>query len=294
MAFPNPEEKGALDLAIARAGQELIPLVLASDPDADRFAAAILTSDVVHKTPEYTLLTGNQLGILFASYILETYQGDRSQLAILASAVSSQMLASMATSEGFIFEETLTGFKWLGNVALNLRRNGVDAKYAFEEAIGYMFTDIVPDKDGISAAAVFLTAALHWAESRVSPLEKLEQLYQKYGYFESHNRYYISPSPAKTREVFSGIRSLKGEGREFPDYIGKRSILRWRDLGMGYDSGTPDHVPNLPVSESSDMITCWLEGGVRLSVRGSGTEPKFKSKRSCHSRWIRELDLTVA
>ena len=199
-------------------------------------------------------------------------------MAMLASTVSSQMLGYMAKAEGFIFEETLTGFKWLGNVALQLREKGINALYAFEEAIGYMFTNIVPDKDGISAASAFLCAAIHWADKeRLTPLQKLEQLYKKYGYFESHNSYFISPSPAKTREVFETIRSLKREDEKFPKYVGKRLILRWRDLTTGYDSGTPDNVPNLPVSKSSDMITCWLEDEIRFSVRGSGTEPKIKS-----------------
>lgn len=252
--------------------------MVASDPDADRFAAAILDSDVVAPHPKYTILTGNELGILFAAYLFETYQGDRSKLTMLASTVSSQMLGAMAAAEGFVFEETLTGFKWLGNIALQLREKGFDAIYAFEEAIGYMFTNIVPDKDGISAAAVFLTAALHWSDKeRINPLQKLEQLYKLYGYFESHNTYFISPSPAKTREIFHNIRNLKREGEQYPKYVGTREIVRWRDLTTGFDSGTPDNVPNLPVSKDSEMITCWLEGGVRFSVRGSGTEPKIKS-----------------
>ncbi|RPB25506.1 phosphoglucomutase-2 [Terfezia boudieri ATCC MYA-4762] len=282
VSFPNPEEKGALDLAIADAGADLIPLVTASDPDADRFAAAILDFNAVDPSPTYTILTGNELGILFAAFILETYKGDRSSMAMLASTVSSQMLGYMAEAEGFIFEETLTGFKWLGNVALQLREKGINAIYAFEEAIGYMFTNVVPDKDGIAAASVFLCAAIHWANTeRLTPLQKLEQLYKKYGYFESHNSYFISPSPAITRGVFERIRDLKSEDEKFPKYVGKRLVLRWRDLTTGYDSGTPDNAPNLPVSKSSDMITCWLEGEVRFSVRGSGTEPKIKMYIEC-------------
>ncbi|KAI5790662.1 phosphoglucomutase-like protein [Peziza echinospora] len=279
--FPNPEEKGALDLAISLATKHNIPLVVASDPDADRFAAAIQVSP---GTSNYTVLTGNQLGILFGSYILETYPAskDKSKLAMLASTVSSQMLSSMAHAEGFHFEETLTGFKWLGNVALQLQEQGYDAIYAFEEAIGYMFSPIVPDKDGISAAAIFLTAAQHWKKTEnINPLQKLENLYEKYGFFESHNNYFISPSPKITSHVFTEIRNLKAGDRKFPEFLGRRKITRWRDLTTGWDSATSDGVPKLPSSSSSEMITCELEGGVRFSVRGSGTEPKIKMYIEC-------------
>ena len=141
-----------------------------------------------------------------------------------------------------------------------------------------MFTSVVPDKDGISAATVFLKAALHWlANERLNPLQKLEQLYQKYGYFENHNTYFISPNSQRTSMVFEGIRSLKGANHQFPESLGKRRILRWRDLTLGFDSATIDHLPKLPISRSSEMITCELEGEVRFSIRGSGTEPKIKS-----------------
>ncbi|ORY07529.1 hypothetical protein BCR34DRAFT_489346 [Clohesyomyces aquaticus] len=267
--FPNPEEKGALDLAMQTADKASISLILASDPDADRLAAAEKVDGSWH------IFTGNQLGILIASYLFERYPKNesREKLAMLASTVSSRMLHAFATKEGFHFTETLTGFKWLGNVALDLEDQGYDVVFAFEEALGYMIPSVVHDKDSISAAAIFLTAADYWSSQNLTPYSKLQKLYEHLGYFEDANTYLISPSPATTTAVFTAVRAL---GNPHPIQLGSRKIIRWRDLTEGYDSKSKDHVPDLPVDKGSQMITCELEGGARFTVRGSGTEPKIK------------------
>lgn len=275
VSFPNPEEKGALDLAKATADAHGISLVLANDPDADRFAVAV-------KTPVtgWVQVTGNQLGALFASATLASYaaehDNDLSKLALLNSTVSSQLMASMAEHEGFKYEDTLTGFKWIGNRAITLESEGYDVPFAFEEAIGYMF-GVVHDKDGISAA----TAFLKWAAStpNFEPIAELEKIYTKYGFFEECNSYYISRDPAVTAEIFTAIRA-SGGAHDYPQTIGRFAVSTWRDLTVGYDSTTPDHVPTLPVSSGSQMITVVLKGNgsevVRFTARGSGTEPKLK------------------
>ncbi|CAK3905101.1 related to Phosphoglucomutase-2 [Lecanosticta acicola] len=268
VSFPNPEEKGALDLAIQEANRNNSNIILANDPDADRFSAA----ERIAKG-QYHQFTGNQIGILLASHVLDTSSGDRSKLAMLASTVSSRMLSSMAEKEGFHFQDTLTGFKWLGNVAQDLQRQGYDPAFAFEEAIGFMFPTVVWDKDGIAAAAVFLTAWRRWKKQGMTPYQKLQQLYKTYGYFEDANTYLISPSPDTTNLVFEDIRTSNHGHR--PETIGKRKILRWRDLTLGYDSETKDHKPVLPVDPNAQMLTCELESVV-FTARGSGTEPKIK------------------
>jgi len=272
--FPNPEEKGALDLAISTADASGIPLILASDPDADRLAAAEKVSGRWH------IFTGNQLGILLAAYLFERYPKSkpRDKLAMLASTVSSRMLHAMAQKEGFHFTETLTGFKWLGNVARDLDRQGYDVVYAYEEALGYMIPQTVHDKDSISAAAIFLTATSHWSTQGLTPYSKLQSLYEHIGYFEDANTYLTSPSPTTTTAVFTAIRAL---GDPHPTRLGTRKIMRWRDLTVGYDSKSADHVPDLPVDKSAQMITCELDDGARFTVRGSGTEPKIKLYIEC-------------
>lgn len=279
--FPNPEEKGALDLAIQTADAALSNLILASDPDADRLAAAEKVGDRWH------IFTGNQLGLLLGAYIFERYPSSkpREKLAMLASTVSSRSLAALAKKEGFHFTETLTGFKWLGNVARDLEKQGYNVAYAFEEALGYMIPQTVHDKDSISAAAVFLTAASQWSEKGLTPYTKLQQLYEYLGYFEDANTYLVSPSPVVTTAVFTAIRAL---GNPHPTTIGPRRIVRWRDLTLGYDSKSSDHTPDLPVDPTAQMITCELDDGAVFTVRGSGTEPKIKLYIECQGKTSEE------
>ncbi|KAI9845404.1 MAG: Phosphoglucomutase-3 [Sclerophora amabilis] len=276
--FPNPEEQGALDLAIQMANRQNISLIVATDPDADRLAVANKTDGIWHQ------LTGNQLGVLFAAHLLETNDERKhplKQMALLCSAVSTAMLRSMAEREGFHFEETLTGFKWLGNKALELREQDYYVPFAFEEAIGYMFSDVVYDKDAIAAAAVFLTAASRWnLTENLSPWGKLQQLYEKYGFFENANTYLLSPQADVTTQVFTDIRKL---GNPYPMSLGSHKIRRWRDLTEGFDSATSDNIPVLPGSRDSQMISCELDGGISFTVRGSGTEPKIKLYIECRA-----------
>ncbi|KAF3908464.1 Phosphoglucomutase-2 [Orbilia brochopaga] len=268
--FPNPEEKGALDIAMATADRHGITIVLANDPDADRFAAAEKVDG------KWQILTGNQLGVLFASHMLITSPLPPSQIAMLSSAVSTQMLAAMAALDGFHHQETLTGFKWLGNVAQQVTARGSQtAIYAFEEAIGYMFAAVVHDKDGIAALGVFLTMLQRWAREGLTPITKLRELYARYGHFESCNGYVVSPAPAVTKTVFDGIRAMGAAGERYPATLGGRKITYWRDLTEGFDSAAAGGVPVLPVDKSSQMITVGMEG-VRFTIRGSGTEPKIK------------------
>lgn len=231
------------------------------------------------------------MGVLLATATLPEDPSDTEDVprkAILSSAVSTGMISQMARDEGFSHEETLTGFKWLGGRAMERQ----DVVYAFEEALGYMWPAVCYDKDGITAAALFLRAAAIWRqEENLTPWGKLQQLYTRHGYFDSMNTYFRSTDPASTTpSLFSRIRRL---GNPFPDLVGERKVLRWRDLTIPYDSDNPpSYTPSLPtVSADSPMVTCWLAGksqgthsdgsavldhGVRFTVRASGTEPKVK------------------
>lgn len=273
--YPNPEEDGALTLAKATADRAGVRLIIANDPDADRFAAAEKIET------RWRQFTGDQVGVLYAQFLLESGKMKSGDWA-LTTAVSSQMLSVMAR-DAFEVDETLTGFKWLGNTALRLENRGEKVQFGYEEALGYMFPEIVHDKDGIAAAVIFLHACAAWG----SPWAKIQQLYQRFGYFESMNTYWKSPDVSITATNFDRIRAL---GKPYPIKLANRKVLRWRDLTEGYDSGSVDHLPILPASRSSQMITCWLEGthpaegmqegdgGVRFTVRASGTEPKIKSQ----------------
>lgn len=269
VAFPNPEEPGSLDLAMVAADEFDSKLILANDPDADRFAVAEKVNG------SWFTFTGNQIGVLLASHIFDTIKSDHGGIpAVLTTAVSTGMLEKMAAAKGIHFEETLTGFKWIGNVAKKINAEGRHKViFAFEEALGYMFPEVCFDKDGLTAAMVFLAAEGKWKAQGLTPYTKLQQLYQEYGHHETLNSYFRSPSPALTAALFKGIRNgsyLKEKK------LGPFKILRWRDMTEGYDSGTADNKPTLPVDRNTQMLTLWLDRDVRFTLRGSGTEPKVK------------------
>lgn len=126
---------------------------------------------------------------------------------MLASTVSSKMLRRMAEVEGFLFDETLTGFKWIGNRAIDLQRNeGIYVAFAYEEAIGFTIGDIVYDKDGVSTAAFFAEFAVRLDEEGSTAMQYLEGLYRKYGYFITDNSYFYCYDQDVIRNIFDRIR----------------------------------------------------------------------------------------
>ncbi|KAH7335934.1 hypothetical protein B0J17DRAFT_769712 [Rhizoctonia solani] len=287
VAFPNPEEKGALDLAIKTANASGSAYVFAQDPDSDRFAAA-------QKKPDGTwfVFSGDQLGSLFAAWILEGYKASGrpiEKLAMVASTVSSKLIGAMAAKEGFKFVESLTGFKYIGNTARVLEAEGYNVLFGYEEAIGFMLGEEVRDKDGVSATMCFaeLVLALH-SRGKLAT-DYLEEIYAKYGYFQTSNSYFISSQSETTDQIFARLRSYndpaslsKDKMSQYPKSIGGLIVTDIRDLttGHGFDSSAPapDYTPSLPVS-GGHMITFKAKGDgvvIVLTIRTSGTEPKIK------------------
>ncbi|KAL3241187.1 phosphoribomutase PRM15 RNJ42_03279 [Nakaseomyces bracarensis] len=289
VSFPNPEEKGALDLGIALAQENDINLVLANDPDADRFSVAVKDFN----NGKWRQLTGNEIGLLFAYYELQKYQKltksgvEKRPLAMLNSTVSAQLIKKMAEKEGFTHKDTLTGFKWIGNEALKFEDDGFYVPFGYEEAIGYMFPAMEHDKDGVSATIVFLQAYSYWIKHQsLYPIDVIEECYKKYGVSQEYNGYYIVANPDMTTQVFNDIRKLyTSKNLHYPKTVGPNfEVTYFRDLTVGYQSNTPDNIPDLPIDKNSQMISAVVkplhttskDDEVRFTIRGSGTEPKLK------------------
>lgn len=294
--FPNPEEEGALQLAFDTADRAGESIVFANDPDADRFAIAQKIDGCWRR------FTGDQVGVLLADYLLENeFQTETERkVVMLCSAVSSSMLKKMIRGAGrrFHFEETLTGFKWIGNRAKQLEDDGFVPLFGYEEALGYMFPDVSWDKDGIAAMSTFSCALSHWREHGLNPWSKLQRLYQKYGHHESINTYFTSPNPAYTKAFFAKVRNSEAMSCMSIDSY---SITKWRDITNGTEAGVWEN--KLPVDKTSEMLKFHLlEAGttatvkaaaerivdanqteIWFTIRASGTEPKIKLYLECCS-----------
>jgi phosphomannomutase len=266
VAFPNPEEKGALDLAFALAKKEGAELVVANDPDVDRLAVAVRDP-----SGAYVQLTGNQLGVVLGHYLLtEGPGGDRF---VLASLVSSPMLGVIAQALGVRYEETLTGFKWIANRAMEIEREtGARFVFGYEEALGYTVGSLVRDKDGIGAALLLCELAAVRRAAGLSLLDELEALARRYGLFVSGQRSVTLPGVDGVAQIGAIMRRLRGS---LPDRIGQLAVVATSDL-MAQTRTVKGEAPVALPLPASNVLTFELEGGSRIIARPSGTEPKIK------------------
>ncbi len=258
VAFPNPEEPGALDLALALCEKSQASLLLANDPDADRLAAGARD-----RHGRMRLFSGNELGVLLGAYCLSARAPGPGKPLVLTTIVSSSQLGAIARDLGAAYAETLTGFKWLENRALELERSeGLTTVFAYEEALGYSVGDVVRDKDGISAALVFADLA-GWCRARgVTGWDYLEEIQRAHGLFLSAQKNVTIPGAegaATIAAIMDGFRA------DPPPSIGNLAVVETRDYRAG--------VAGLP---KSNVVAYLLEGGSRVTLRPSGTEPKIK------------------
>ena len=191
-------------------------------------------------------------------------------VSMCASTVSSKMLAEIALVEGFHFEDTLTGFKWIGSRSAELSKSGYRHLFGYEEAIGFACGDVIFDKDGISAMAVFSEMALAAYREGKSLKQHMQSLYDKYGEFVSYNGYFFMEDNTVVDKIMTRIRDSGNYGIDLNPY----KVDYIRDLeGKGFDSSKPDKKPTLP---PTPMITLGFTNGCVVQLRPSGTEPKFK------------------
>ncbi|XP_070712675.1 phosphopentomutase [Pempheris klunzingeri] len=276
--YPNPEEgEGVLTLSFALAEREGATVVLANDPDADRLAIA-----EKQKSGQWRVFSGNELGALLGWWMFRCWKEQNPDAAavknlyMLSSTVSSKILRAIALKEGFHFEETLTGFKWMGNRARELLDHGKTVLFAFEEAIGYMCCPSVLDKDGVSAAAIAGEMISYLATKKSSLSQQLTTIYEEYGYHISKNSYFICHDQDVIRSLFKRLRNYGGQKDSYSTECGRFCISAVRDLTTGYDSNQPGNKAVLPTSSSSQMITFTFSNGGVATMRTSGTEPKIK------------------
>ncbi len=261
VAFPNPEEPGAMAAALELAEAESADLVLANDPDADRLAVAVPTP-----TGRWVQLSGNHVGVLLADFLLAAAPRAPRPL-VVSSIVSSPMIEALADAHGARSERTLTGFKWIAAAALRLEREGgVRFVFGYEEALGYTVGHAVRDKDGIGAALAFAELAAQLRASGETVLERLAALHRRHGLWASAQHNVVRPGVEGRAEIDEAMRRLT-EGP--PSSIGGFDVERVEDFREGA-ARRPAWLP------ASPLVALHLAGGGRALVRPSGTEPKLK------------------
>ena len=272
VAFPNPEEDGALDLAVATAERVGAELVLAHDPDADRLGAVV-------RCPRrgWRALSGNDIGVLLARYLIDHDEpGDTSRL-VVNTVVSSRLLERMARDLGVRYAEALTGFKNIAKVMRDLeRKESLRPLLGYEEALGYAVSADVRDKDGITAGlALAEMAAVARAEGRTL-LDLLEALHRAHGLFVGHSRSVVVSGLDGPQRLEKAMTALRAASLETLRRLGVRE--RW-DLQTGRredTAGGPTSEPGEAFPHRANVLVFELSGGGRIAVRPSGTEPKLK------------------
>ena len=271
--FPNPEEKGALKLAIAHATKMKCDFVLANDPDADRF-----TSVEKQRDGSWYQFSGDELGLLFSDWRILLHQDEKNKNGkkglIVSSVVSSRMTSELCRVRNIEYSDCLTGFKWIANESMRKRNQDIELEHllGYEEAIGYQVTSIVPDKDGISAGCVWAEMAVYWRSKNVTLKERFDEIQAKeIGFFVTNNGYFIIDDPQVTRSIFENFRASDMKS------LGGEMIRSVRDVTRGVDTGLgPGEISHLPKTPDSEMVTIFFENGAVVTIRASGTEPKVK------------------
>jgi phosphomannomutase len=252
VAFPNPEEPGALDLAIALGSHVAADLVLANDPDADRLCVAVPFDG------SWRTLSGDELGAILGEECCRATAGDGRVVA--TTIVSSAMLARIAASHGVDFTTTLTGFKWLGRVGSSRHERLV---FAYEEALGYAVSEAVADKDGISAALLVCEVAAERAAAGSSLLDALDDLSVAHGVHLTRQLSFRREGARGRAEIEAVVDRLVASP---PATLGGLEVTSVEDLERGLDGLAPTEGVRLRTGDRA-----------RVVVRPSGTEPKLKA-----------------
>ena len=260
VGYPNPEDTKAFKLAEDLGRKVGAELLMATDPDADRFAIELRNDE-----GEYVPLNGNQTGYLLVNYILEGRK-DAGTLpengAMVKSIVTSTMSTRIAEAYGVKMFEALTGFKNICGRIPFLEENGYTYLFGYEESVGYAASPIIRDKDGISAGMLVTEAAAYYRKQGKTLFNVLQELYEKYGYFSEDEPNLVLegiPGAERIKRMMSYVRE------HLPTEVAGYKVEKVIDYINGYE--------DIP---ASNVLRFYLENGSWFAIRPSGTEPKIK------------------
>ena len=279
--YPNPEIKEAMALGMEYAAKTNADLLLATDPDCDRVGIA-----VKDKNGEYKLLSGNETGMLLLDYVCSQRAKHGKMPAdpvMVKTIVTMDMGEQIASNYGVRTINVLTGFKFIGEQIGYLEKAGREDSYifGFEESYGYLSGGYVRDKDAVNGAFLICEMFCYYKTKGISLLEKLDELFEKYGYcLNTLHSYEFEGSKgfAKMQDIMKKFHESVGEGCEITAFAGKK-INTVLDYSKGLD-GLP----------KSDVLKYLMEGNCSVVVRPSGTEPKLKTYISVSAKTKAEAE----
>jgi phosphoglucomutase len=285
--YPNPEEKEALTLALAKAKLIDADLVLATDPDADRVGIAVKNNE-----GEFILLNGNQTGSLLINYLLTAWE-QKGKLTgneyVVSTIVTTKLIEDIALSKNVSFYETLTGFKWIGAIITELH-----GKKTFiaggEESYGYLIGDLVRDKDAVISCAFIAEMTAFYKDQGSSLYEAMLDMYQEYGFYKEK-------LVSITKKGKTGAEEIKALMERFrtntPSALGGSKVVRLKDYELGKETDLLTGSEKTLDYPKSDVLQFITADGSIISARPSGTEPKIKFYCSVKSALTNKNEFSI-
>ncbi|MFO8019373.1 MAG: phospho-sugar mutase [Promethearchaeia archaeon] len=284
---PNPENSEAFERAVKLGKEVNADILIATDPDCDRIAVAVSSthshyeerSDEAISSPDarnnYLFLNGNQTGALLLNYILSRRKENK-QLPKegfnIKTIVTSELGRVVADSYDITTYDTLTGFKFICNKAMELEKEGGTFLFGYEESIGYLAGNFVRDKDAVISALIIAEMSAYYKKKRLTLVDVLNKLYEKHGYFLEHLESIYLEGMEGEQQMEKIMTAFRGKFPEIPEMHISRKIDYKTSFQYDYEA-QKEEIVAIP---KSDVLKCIFSDGSWYAVRPSGTEPKIK------------------
>ncbi|EEP0531761.1 phospho-sugar mutase [Listeria monocytogenes] len=262
---PNPEEENSFELAKKQAKEIQADIILATDPDADRLGVAVLT-----KQATYQILTGNQLGALLLQYILEAKTSVTQADTMINTIVTGDLGGRIAQDFGINHIQTLTGFKYIGEKIAEMEDTEKNFLFGYEESYGYLIAPFVRDKDAVQAALLTAEMALFYKKEGKTLLQKLTNLYEKFGYHKEHLHTITLDDSDGATKMNQVIDALRKEPTFIPGITVLEDFLTSKRTNLSTMEMTNIELPK------ENVLKFYLNDNAWFAIRPSGTEPKCK------------------
>lgn len=272
--YPNPEIKEALQKGIELCEKVQPDLLLATDPDADRVGIAVKDYD-----GSYRLISGNEDGIMLTDYILSSRKANGTlpeKPVLVKTIVTTKLINKLCEKYGCELKNVLTGFKYIGEIILNLEKTGEENRYVFgfEESYGYLAGTYVRDKDAVVASMLVCEMAAFFKKQGKSLAQVIDSLYEEFGYYLNHTSAFEFEGAAGMEKM----NNIMAEIREnLPTVIDGRKVVKVSDYLLKYELDTATGTKTAIDLPTSNVISFALEGDNEVIIRPSGTEPKIKA-----------------